>query len=70
MPDEFVLEGTSGKLWHLWYRKYGSHTDSGDAGYIMLKPEGYEAFSRGDMGTSQGVFPTLAEAEATLRGIF
>ena len=70
MADEFILEGNTGTLWHLWSRKYGAHTDSGDAGYIMLRDDGYEAFSRGDMGTSQGIFPTLDAAAATLRAIY
>jgi hypothetical protein len=69
VADEFFLEGGD-TLWHLWNRKQGAHTDSGDAGFIMLKPDGYEAYSRGDMPTSQGVFATLDAAVATLRATY
>lgn len=69
MADEFFLEDGE-TLWHLWNRKNGAHTDSGDAGFIMLKPEGYEAFSRGDTPASQGVFATREAVAAALRAIY
>jgi hypothetical protein len=70
MASDFILEGNTGQLWHLWYRKYGAHTDSGDAGFIMKRDDGFEAFTRGDMPQSIGTFATLEAAAANLENRF
>ncbi|WP_345377370.1 hypothetical protein [Frondihabitans cladoniiphilus] len=45
-------------------------TDSGDMGFIEEKPDGFEAFGRGDNPNSIGVFDTVEAAAAALASSF
>ncbi|SMH45389.1 hypothetical protein SAMN06295885_2530 [Rathayibacter oskolensis] len=63
-PDVVLLG--NGPYWEVRNQVYGIASDSSDMGFIRQVDEGFEAFSRGDMPQSVGVFSSLEAAKLAL----